>query len=244
MKFQSNCIRKFFPFLIAFSFYLSGGRILFAHDAWIEVLGIPDHPIIYGDKVPEPYRSEKIKSVKGFDINHRPIKTQIDRKSVPARVKVSEDAALLTLILDNGFWQRIGDDYKELGKSEKSPKADTMQTIKIGKTILKWPKWVYEPLGLRMEIVPEKIGPEDQATFRVLYEGKPVADAVLENQAHPMPGKTDIEGRITVKIKPGLQRFSVEYIDSTLSNARIGSTSVTAVLVFQLDASPISPTNK
>lgn len=228
-------MKKFLPSLIASLFYLFGGGVLSAHDAWIEVLGSPSHAIIYGDKVAEPYRNEKIRSVKAYDIHRRQLKTEVDRRTESAQVRVKGEAALLTLFFDNGYWLKVADDYKELKRGEKSPKADTMQTVKLSKTILQWPSWVFEPLGLAMEIVPEKIGPEDRATFRILYHGKPLANAGLENQGYPLPGKTDADGRITIPIKPGLQRLSSEYVDPRLSTSRIGSTSVTAVLVFQVN---------
>lgn len=228
-------INLFLAILIAAS--LASEKKSHSHDAWIEIAGAPAHPVIYADKTPEPYPGAKVKTVKAYDRNQDSLAVHVDRKAEPAEVLVKGNPAVLTLFFDNGYWQKIGDDYKELTRKERSPKADTMRTVKLAKTILAWPAWVRRPLGMTMEIVPEELKPDKRMVLRVLYEGKPLAGATLESRGYKTPAVTDQEGRTEVTLDPGAQRFSVEHVDPKRSNSRIGSTSLTAVLIFEVEKS-------
>ncbi len=64
----------------------------------------------------------------------------------------------------------------------------------------------YQPVGLRLELIPERSSTADAASFRLLFEGKPLANAqvsaVYRDIVLPkMSARTDAKGRVTLPLK-------------------------------------------
>ena len=86
--------------------------------------------------------------------------------------------------------------------------------LKWGKTIVQWQPWMTEPVGQRIEVLPvtaaePKAG--SKFTVRVLFEGKPLAGVMVENNSNETGPKTDADGRATLVLVPGINRLAVDY---------------------------------
>lgn len=61
----------------------------------------------------------------------------------------------------------------------------------------------YDPVGLRLELIPVRSQKADSATFRLLYEGKPLAGALVSALFRDIllpkvSARTDAQGRVTL----------------------------------------------
>ena len=64
----------------------------------------------------------------------------------------------------------------------------------------------YDPVGLRLELIPERSHKTDSASFRLLFEGKPLAGALVSALFRDivlpkMSARTDAKGRVTLPLK-------------------------------------------
>ena len=64
----------------------------------------------------------------------------------------------------------------------------------------------YDPVGLRLELIPERSSSNDSASFRLLFEGKPLAGAqvtaLYRDIVLPrLTARTDARGRVTLPLR-------------------------------------------
>lgn len=187
-----------------------------AHDAWVELAG-PKHEIVYGHgSKTEAYATAKVKRVAAFDSAGKSLPASLATTGDRAFVDAKGRAAVLTVDFDNGFWSKVGDDWKNVSKADAPGATESSHSLKFGKTVLAWGPAVTRPLGQRLEIVPvadaaPKAGGKLAVT--VLFEGKPLAGVKLGKGGHD-EGKgvsTDAAGKAVVDVDPGTQMLVVEH---------------------------------
>lgn len=211
-------------------------RIAFTHDAWIEPDKGSIYRILYGEEVPEPYLSSKVKAVKAYGDFRQELTAAMIKESKPALIKADKKPTLILLEFDNGYWTKVGEDYKEFTTETPPQGTDFLHSLKYGKMILKWAPWVFEPMGSKIEIVPSKFRkspkPGQKLTLQVFVDGNSLPGVMIETQGKDTELKTDSEGKATVTLKEGLQRFSAEYTTPLQNDPKAKSLSLTAILTF------------
>jgi uncharacterized GH25 family protein len=136
-------------------------------------------------------------------------------KASPQELHTPSRCDVASAFLDGGFWSLTPDGEKNLPRS-RVPDAVRSWRSK------QWAKWIDvrspsagEPLGDELEILPvgdlSRVRQGDKATFRVLWQGRPVAGAVLAIDHTPL-GETDGDGACRVKVRAS----DVESVSATL----------------------------
>jgi nickel transport protein len=117
--------------------------------------------------------------------------------------------------LDGGFWSLTPDGEKNLPRSEVPDAVRSWQSKQFAKWIDVRSPAARVALGDELEIVPvgdlSGVRQGDKATFRVLWQGRPVAGAILAIDHRPL-GETDAAGDCRVKLRAA----DVESVSVTL----------------------------
>jgi nickel transport protein len=190
-----------------------------AHDGWIEKRD-GELTFVYGhDQKIDPYKPEYIREAKAFDAKGQAIPIEIVRHKDYATVAPQGNPAIVTMLYYSGYWVKTPDGYKNIGKREAdSAKLQVIlaeKSRKDAKTILVPCESYSKPVGLLLEIIPEKDPFTAKAgeafPIKVLLEGQPVEGldislgAADHSQSKNLP-KTDKDGKASVDIaKPGFQ---------------------------------------
>lgn len=206
--------RIFFAlFLLAFALLPA-----FAHDGWIEKRdGQPAFFYGHAGKL-DPYKPEYIREAKAFDAAGRPIDLEIIKHKDYASLAPKSDPSFVTMLYDSGYWVKTTDGYKNIGKREAQEKYSVIEarrSRKDAKAVFAPCEIVSKPVGLFLEIIPEKdplsVKPGDNLPVRVLLEGKPVEGLQValgttdHSESKDLP-KTDKDGKVQIAIiKNGLQ---------------------------------------
>jgi nickel transport protein len=187
-----------------------------AHDLWLEPRG-EVLVLRYGHRGGE-----------ALDLDAGKVKTVLCRNgTAPATdVRGASTAApreLLTrsrcdvagAFLDGGFWSLTPDGEKNLPRNRVPDAVRSWRSMQFAKWVDTRSPGAAAPLGDELEIVPvgdlSGVRQGDKATFRVLWQGKPVAGAVLAIDHRPL-GETDAAGECRVKVRAA----DVESVSATL----------------------------
>ncbi|WP_036271160.1 DUF4198 domain-containing protein [Methyloversatilis universalis] len=187
-----------------------------AHDAWVELDG-PRYPVLYGHGADVlAYDATKVQRVRAWQ-GARELDVALDRSVQPVAAQGSGEPDLMTVEFDNGFWSKVGGEWKNLPRTAVPEASEAGQSLKFGKTVLRWTPRVRQPVGLRMEIVPlAERAPRtgERLTLRVLFEGKPLAGAAVELDGHASAStlRTDERGEVSVPVRAGRQLIGVSHV--------------------------------
>lgn len=145
------------------------------------------------------------------------------------------DAA--SAFLDGGYWCLTPDGEKNLPKAEVPDAVRSWQSKQFAKWIDVRSPAATVPLGDELEIVPvgdlSRTHQGDKATFRVLWQGKPVAGAILAIDHRPL-GETDSAGECRVKVRASdVESVSVT-LKRTLGTPEADTLTAEASLTFQV----------
>lgn len=186
-----------------------------AHDAWV-AFDSGAYRIVFGHPgKTQNFDPTKIKSVAVLDSKGA---------ALTARKSVMQDGVVLspadhpgklvvpgitTVVFDNGFWTKTSDTEKSVNESKsKHPEyLEAFHSMKFGKSLFGWSEAAGQPQGLEFEIVPlanpYTLKDGDAFPVQVLYQGKPLADAVVGYGGHKDVNKvkTDAEGRANVPFR-------------------------------------------
>jgi len=185
-----------------------------AHDLWLEPQG-EALVLRYGHRGGETLdldaaRVERVLCRRGplpaSDVRSRST-TSAKELRTPSRC----DAA--SAFLDGGYWSLTPDGERHLPRSQVPDAVRSWQSRQFAKWIDVRSPAAGSTLGDELEIVPvsdlAKVRQGDKATFRVLWQGRPVAGAVLTIDHRPL-GETDGSGECRVKVRaPDVESVSV-----------------------------------
>ncbi|AMS31894.1 hypothetical protein AEM42_04800 [Betaproteobacteria bacterium UKL13-2] len=207
-----------------------------AHDAWVAPVAGSVYPVHFGHKEPQSYAAAKVKAVSVFDAKRATLTNEISRDDKGASVKVSGTPAMFLVEFDNGSYSTVDGKTVNVGKREAPSATSSRRPLKWGKTIVVWQSWMTEPVGQRIEVLPVTAAAEPTAgskfTVRVLFEGKPLAGVMVENNSNETGPKTDADGRATLVLVPGINRLAVDYDLPLKADADADTLALNASLVF------------
>lgn len=212
-----------------------------AHDAWVDPLGGPIYKILYGHKIPEPYPTVKVTSLQVLDAMQKPLKfTRTERKEGLSITPTGQPALFVTAF-DNGYWVKVGNEKEPRNVRKSALPAGTVggqssHPLKWSKTMLSWAPWMAKPMGQRIEFVPVGLTalpkPGSSLKLRLLLDGKPLANQMVENNSDETGPKTDANGEVTVAVLKGINRYATDHDIMQATEPDAQRLSLTAALVF------------
>ncbi len=212
-----------------------------AHDAWVDPLGGPVYKILYGHKIPEPYPTVKVTSLKVLDAGQKPLKFTRTESKEGLSITPAGKPALFVTAFDNGYWVKVGDEKESRNVRKSALPAGTVggqssHPMKWSKTMLNWASWMAKPMGQRIEFVPVGLTalpkPGSSLKLRLLLDGKPLANQMVENNSNEMGPKTDANGDVTVTVLKGINRYATDHDIMQANMPDAQRLSLTAALVF------------
>ncbi len=133
----------------------------------------------------------------------------------PKELRTPSRCDAASAFLDGGFWSLTPDGERNLPRNAVPDAVRSWQSRQFAKWIDVRSPAAGSPLGAELEIVPvsdlSRVRQGDKATFRVLWQGKPVAGAILAIDHRPL-GETDAAGECRVKVRAA----EVESVSATL----------------------------
>jgi nickel transport protein len=125
-------------------------------------------------------------------------------RTTPKELRTPSRCDVASAFLDGGFWSRTPDGDKNLPKNEVPDAVRSWQSKQFAKWIDVRSRAAGAVLGDELEVVPvgdlSRARQGDEATFRVLWQGQPVAGAVLAID-HETLGETDAAGECRLKLR-------------------------------------------
>lgn len=232
MNFSNNPLK-----ITASAFLVCLALSVLAHDAWVEPVAGPIYRILYGHKIPEPYKPVKVTSIKVFDANKKPLQFSKLETKEGLSIKTNNGApAMFALEFDNGYWVKVGNESKNVPKSQMPEGTDPSHPLKYSKTIKSWQSWMKNPLGQRIEFVPVDFTGTPKAglqlKLQLLLDGKPLSNQMVENNSNEQGPKTDENGYVTVTVLKGINRFATDHDINQPNEPDAQRLSLTAAFVF------------
>ncbi len=222
--------------------FFSCTAVTHAHDAWVHPGRGPRWPVYYGHKVYERFPIAKIAALDAIDANGRKLAWTKEEDGDGVSIRVAKGTpAMFVLTYDNGYWVKGPGEggnmsYMNVGRPQLDQGTAPLHPFKFAKTVLSWQPWMSKPVGQRVELVPldfrgtPKAG--GQLRLRLLFEGKPLADQMVENNSSEEGPRTDGDGYVTVTVAPGMNRFASDFALPKSDDPKADKVSLTAVLVF------------
>jgi nickel transport protein len=136
-------------------------------------------------------------------------------RASPKELRTPSRCDAASAFLDGGFWSLTPDGERNLPRTEVPDAVRSWQSKQFAKWVDVRSPAAGVALGDDLEIVPvgdlSRVRQGDKATFRVLWEGRPVAGAILAVDHRPL-GETDAAGECRVKVRAA----DVESVSVTL----------------------------
>jgi|KBSMisStaDraftv2_1062788.scaffolds.fasta_scaffold02936_6 hypothetical protein len=207
--------------------------------------------LIYGvgaDDLDSVKRFSFIEKMTGYDANYQPIKATPRIAGPIVLVDTEQQPTLLSVVFFNGVWSRVGN-----GEWEKKGR-DEMPNATVSQKAYKYSVAIMGPLDRPvpalsdqiLQIVP--VGPipkmlGQKLTYKVLFQGKPVAGAKiindLINDPDARPLETGADGTVTMPVRnQGLNVVHADFKGPTDDPKRYDSIEHTATLSFVLPHQP------
>jgi nickel transport protein len=196
--------------VLALALTLVSAAALFAHDAWVAKEG--DVLVVkYGheNKI-DPYKPEYVTAAKAYDASGKEMAVTIKPQKTRALLAPSRPPALVTATFNSGSWVKTPEGWKNISKVEAKKEGKVVlesdTSVKYSKDLWQWSDRFSKPLGGKMELVPLKnplsLKVGDKLPVQLLYQGKPLAGAVVRAEGHGKDEiKTDANGRAEIVIK-------------------------------------------
>jgi ABC-type Co2+ transport system permease subunit/uncharacterized GH25 family protein len=223
--------------LAAFLFFQSSD--LYAHDFWIENAG-KDLVLIYGHGTQrEEFEFSKVKDVKAFDLQGKPLKVQQERKEKGLLLKPSEQPSFLLVQIDDGYWSKTIYGLKNLPKRKASRVVEASRSMSYAKALLSWSDFVQKPTGdMKLDIIPLKnpfeLKAGDILPIKVFFQGTPLPGETIEGSEHNKVATTDKDGVASVQLIKGYQVIKVAHKERIKDDPDADFLSVTTTLTFEV----------
>ena len=209
-----------------------------AHDLWLEPQG--DALVLrYGHRGGEllDLDASKVKVIRCKRGDAPAKDVRVTSVTAPKELRTPSGCEIGSAFLDGGFWSLTPDGEKNLPKDKVPDAVRSWQSKQFAKWIDVRSPSSAVVLGDELEIVPvgdlSKTHQGDKATFRVLWQGKPVTGAILAIDHKPL-GETDAEGDCRVKVRaPDVESVSVT-LKRPLGTPEADTLTAEASLTFQV----------
>jgi nickel transport protein len=208
--------------------------------------------LVYGvgaDDLDTVKRMPLIENVTAYDADYQPIKAAARAAGPIVLIDADAQPTLVTAILQNGVWSRIGD-----GEFEKKT-LDEMPGATVSEKTVKYAVTIQGPLtkpipalpGQVLQIVPVGPIPNMLGTplkYQVLYNGKALAGARMINDMVNDPDAkeqtTGADGTLTMPVRnQGLNVIRAVYDGPTDAPTKYKKIEHTATLAFTLAHAPV-----
>jgi cobalt/nickel transport system permease protein len=216
-----------------------GAAAASAHDYWIERKG-DDYAVVYGHRDQRlAYNPSELKKVTVYSAAGKPLEFRKEVQSKAMLIHPSGNACLILADLESGYWSKTIYGLKNLPKRKATRPIESFRAYHYSKSIVSSGEAAIKPVdGLKLDIIPLKqpldMKAGDSLQLKVLFDGKPYADASLEGD-HDEVGRTDREGLIRVTLKKGRQIYTVERRDPLRNDPDADFISTTTTLTFEVN---------
>ncbi len=215
------------------------------HSAWLEKRQ-DEIIVVYKDGPDEgSYTPEKVAKVTGYDNNGKVVK--VDKKEAKGGyvpLALAEGTALVALTFDNGFWcEDAKGKWHNLPKSKVEGAKQGGHYVKYSLTVVDNYSALPDDVDLPLVIIPQsnplKLHAGDELRIRVMFNGKPLADAKVMgdyvNQAARISAVTDADGYANLTIRnQGLNVISVAKDEMLKDNPDADKLGMMGSLAFTL----------
>jgi cobalt/nickel transport system permease protein len=221
------------------AFFLFQATSADAHDYWIEQKG-EGLMLVFGHGSQRlDFEVEKVSSVKAFDNQGKEIPVQKEKKGKALLLKINGQAAMVTSIIDNGYWSKTIYGWKEVPKRKASRVVEAIRQLFYTRTLISWTDAAQAATsGHNISIIPlqnpfvMKAG--DSLPVRILYNGNPLPGVEVNGAEHIVVGKTDKDGMIKVQMATGVNLVSVEHKEKIKDDPDADMLDETATLTFEV----------
>jgi nickel transport protein len=210
-----------------------------AHDYWIEQKG-EGLMLVFGHGSQRlDFEVEKAKALKAFDAQGKELTVQKEKKGRSLLLKISGQPALVTAVVDNGYWSKTIYGWKEEPKRKASRVIEAIRQIYYTRMLIAWPD-AAQPATSDHSIAliplqnPFTMKPGDMMQVKVLYNGTPLPNVEMNGGEHNVLGKTDKDGMIKVPVIAGANLLSVEYKVKIKDDPDADTLDQTATLTFEV----------
>lgn len=215
-----------------------------AHGVWV-AQRTGEWTLVVGDgPVDDEYKAEAVKRVQGHARDGSTLAVQVRPQARNVVLESAPEVAAIGVSYEDGYWSQTTEGKWVAGPKSKVPGARLTGFYQMYTHTLLAPVVLpAKPFGLPLEIVPLSdtmvLKKGQTLTVRVLFEGKPLAGAVLapdyvnDNTDHSV--KTDAQGRATVKLRSaGLNVIKVSHTRPRTDRSEADEDGYSATLAFTL----------
>ena len=210
-----------------------------AHDYWIEQKG-EGLMLVFGHGSQRlDFEVEKATSLKAFDAQGKELTVQKEKKGKGLLLKISGQPALVTAVVDNGYWSKTIYGWKEEPKRKASRVVEAIRQLFYTMALISWTDEAQKPAsGHNIAIIPlqnpftMKTG--DSLSVKVLYDGTPLPNAEVNGGEHDALGKTNAEGVINVPMANGVNLLSIEHKEKIKNDPDADILDETATMTFEV----------
>ena len=211
---------------------------IMAHDAWVNPGPGPIYDVFYGHITPEEYPAAKVTDLQVLDANHHFLPYERLESPKGLQIKPTGQPAMFTVAFDNGYWStKTGDkESSNVRLTAEAGRTKGSRLFKFSKTVLAWQPWMFEAVGQRYEFVPKaftgKLKAGQPFVVRLLLDGQPVANGMVETNSNEKGPRTDRDGYVTVTLVKGINRLANDLDINQSADPDATRLSLTAALVF------------
>jgi cobalt/nickel transport system permease protein len=231
--------RKAAKILLLAAFLFLQSSDLYAHDFWIEHRG-KDFLLIYGHGTQrEAFELTKVKDVRAFDQRGKPVEVGREKKEKGLSLKPAEQASLLVVEIDDGYWSKTIYGWKNLPKRKASRVVEAIRAMSYSKALLSWNDFVQKPTGnMKLDIIPLKnpfeLKAGDSLPIKVLFQGIPLPGVTVEGSEHEKLTTTDKDGNAKFPLTRGGQLLAVIYKEPIKDDPDADFITYAATLTFEV----------
>mgnify|MGYP000947905186 CR=1 FL=1 len=174
-----------------------------AHDFWLKPSSANQAVLHYGHgSEDEGYSAKKIKNASGLNAQGQVTPVKLVPDGERTRLVGSSDSVQLGVELDDGFWVKTTQGWKNQSKRQVNNALISQWSLSYTKVLLKPEACLKQPLGHQLEIVAVQWSPKS-TRIRVLHQGKALA-GVKVYANHKKVADSDSLGEATIAEGKGL----------------------------------------
>jgi cobalt/nickel transport system permease protein len=210
-----------------------------AHDYWIEQKG-EGLMLVFGHGSQRlDFEVEKATSLKAIDAQGKELAVQKEKKGKGLLLKINGQPAMVSAIIDNGYWSKTIYGWKEEPKRKASRVVEAIRQLFYTRMLISWTDAAQTAAsGHSIAIIPLQnpfvLKAGESLQVKVLYNGAPLSDAEMNGGEHNAIGKTDKGGTIKVPVAAGVNLLSIEHKEKIKDDPDADMLDETATLTFEV----------